>query len=389
MAEAVTAAATTLLPGLPDEIVVWEILVCLDPKSILRSRAVRRDWRCAITNRRFLLSHHARQPALPILFSDGYRNILTFDHRADAASQLHTVARLALSQPFKLEASCDGLLILSKPPEMAGSRALLTVCNPVTRQHASLRRTLKDFNILGMYPHRPTGKYRLLLQGRSFMDSSTDRTGWYVLELGSDEAPRYIGCSKTKLQSAIFHAPVRVRDSLHWHPVCYAPVYGETEFFQLERKLVIVFDTIAESFRQIRATLAPTNYSCIFEMDDMLGIYSCNKAKKIVDIWVLQNYESEIWDLKYRVQLPTAEIWGKFEGIDGDSYWYVTVVSGDGVVLLLVSFGNRLFFVDTGGELVASFRDLHVGEHRLKQTLVPHDFFMTLEGYAVDASPFI
>ncbi|XP_048567120.1 uncharacterized protein LOC125547178 [Triticum urartu] len=276
MAGAAATAATTLLPGLPDEIVVWEILVRLDPRSILRSRAVRRDWRCATTNCRFLLAHHARQPALPIFSSDSHRNILTFDHRAAAASQLHTIAQLTLSQPFKLEASCDGLIIISKH-EMAGprpglsSRTLLSVCNPVTRQHVSLTQPLWDFNILGMYQHRPTGGYRLLLQGTSFM----------------------------------------------------------------------VFDTMAESFRQIRAPLVPTN-SSIFEMDDMLGIYSCNKAKKIVDIWVLQNYESEVWDLKYRVDLPTAEIWGKFEGIDADSYWYVTVVSGDGVVLLLVSFaGNK------------------------------------------------
>ncbi|XBI68217.1 hypothetical protein VPH35_047449 [Triticum aestivum] len=245
-----------------------------------------------------------------------------------------------------------------------------------------------------MYQHRPTGGYRLLLQGTSFMDSSSDRTGCYVFKLRSDKAPaislvtEYVGCSKTKLGSAIFKAPVRVLDSFHWRPVYYTQVEEDTEFFETEYKFVIVFDTMAESFRQIRAPLVPTN-SSIFEMDDMLGIYSRNKAKKIVDIWVLQNYESEVWDLKYRVELPTAEIWGKFEGIDADSYWYVTVVSGDGVVLLLVSFGNRLFFVDTGGELVASFRYLHVGEHRLKQTLVPHDFFMTLEGYAVDASPFI
>ncbi|XP_048567130.1 uncharacterized protein LOC125547192 [Triticum urartu] len=339
MAEAAAAAAAkTLLPGLPDEIVVWEILVRLDPKSILRSRAVRRDWRCATTNRRFLLAHHARQRALPILSSDGDRNILTFDHRAATASQLHTVARLALSQPFKLEASCDGLLILSKhevagPRPGIGSRALLTVCNSVTRQHASLTRTLKDFNILGMYAYRPTGEYRLLLQGTSFMDSSSDRTGCYVLKLGSDEAPRYIGCSKTKLQSAIFHAPVRVRDSLH----------------------------------------------------------CCDKAKKIVDIWVLQNYESEVWDLKYRVDLTIAEICAKFEGLNGNSYWHVTVVSGDGDVLLLVRFGqsqNWLFYVDTNGKLVASFQDLYVGEvgNKKRQILLPDlqvapDFWKTLEHY--------
>ena len=58
MADAVPATAvTSLLIGLQDEIVViWEILVRLDPKSLLRFRA----W-CRVTSARcFLLAHHAR-----------------------------------------------------------------------------------------------------------------------------------------------------------------------------------------------------------------------------------------------------------------------------------------------------------------------------------------
>jgi hypothetical protein len=85
---------------------------------------------------------------------------------------------------------------------------------------------------------------------------------------------------------------------------------------------------------------------------------------------------------------------GELEGHDGDGNWGVTVASGDGDVLLLVSFGHwsfglLLFYVDTDGELVASFQDLYACKHQLKQTLVPHDFFTTLEGYAVGSSPFI
>uniref|UniRef100_A0A453SJX5 Uncharacterized protein n=1 Tax=Aegilops tauschii subsp. strangulata TaxID=200361 RepID=A0A453SJX5_AEGTS len=54
-----------------------------------------------------------------------------------------------------------------------GNRARLAVCNPVTRQHASLP-ALPDFNILGMYLHGPTGEYRLLLQWRGAMDCGDD-----------------------------------------------------------------------------------------------------------------------------------------------------------------------------------------------------------------------
>jgi hypothetical protein len=54
---------------------------------------------------------------------------------------------------------------------------------------------------------------------------------------------------------------------------------------------------------------AATHVSHIFEIDDMLWIYTGNAyVTKTVDIWVLQNYESEVWDLKYRIELPVAEI---------------------------------------------------------------------------------
>jgi hypothetical protein len=69
------------------------------------------------------------------------------------------------------------------------------------------------------------------------------------------------------------------------------------------------------------------------------------------------------------------------------------VVSVDGELLVLVSFGRWLLCVDSGGKLVDSFhrggQGLSLTGLRLKQTLVPHTFFTALESYAVNASPFI
>jgi hypothetical protein len=85
------------------------------------------------------------------------RTILVFDHRDAADQQLHTVARL--DEVLHPQASCDGFLVLSRYG-MADAR--FSVCNPATRQHAPFG-TAADLNIMGMYPHRPTGEYRLLL----------------------------------------------------------------------------------------------------------------------------------------------------------------------------------------------------------------------------------
>uniref|UniRef100_R7W861 Uncharacterized protein n=1 Tax=Aegilops tauschii TaxID=37682 RepID=R7W861_AEGTA len=185
------------------------------------------------------------------------------------------------------------------------------ICNPATREHASLGQPW-DFKTLGMYRHRPTGEYRVLLQRRGCRDSPKEQIGCYLLALGSYQPPRYIGCPDTAL--LCFKNPV-------------------------------------------------------------------------------QNYESEVWDFKYKIQLPVTEIWRKFEPCVGNWYWNVDIVSGDGDVLLLVRFGWHLLHVDSDGKLINSFNplfgDVYVSRCRLKQSLVKHTFSPSLEGYVVNALPFV
>ncbi|XBI31925.1 hypothetical protein VPH35_055443 [Triticum aestivum] len=379
MAKIATMAAP--LRGLPEEIVVWEILVRLAPKDLLRCRAVCRAWRRVTSARNFLLAHHSRQPSLHLLY--GYecdtvrpQNILAFDHQAATTAQLHTAARL--KENYNIAASCDGILILS-----GDGKASSICCNPATREHTPLRAT-RDLKILGMYPHRPTGEYRVLLQ-RWYIMSYKGQLGFYVLALGTEQPPRYIGMQETS--SAYFSARALVRDSLHWYPVKH---HSENDplRYPTESKPIIVF--VAESFRRMRAPIVPSN-SYIFEMDDTLGIYTHDDDMEIVDIWVLQNYEGEIWDFKYKIKLPIAKIRRQFEGCD--DYWYSAVVPVDSRVLLLVSLDRCVNYVDSDGELVGSFHHgggfLRASGYRLKQTLVSPTFFTPLEGQVVNDSPFV
>ncbi|KAM0907584.1 hypothetical protein ACQ4PT_016087 [Festuca glaucescens] len=367
MAEAAGAAVPAHLHGgLPDEIVVWEILVRLPPKSLLRCRAVCPAWRRATSTRDFLLAHHARQPSLPLLcgydieFAGVSLDVISLDHRAGlgAVDQLQPVARLGNSF-FRLRASCDGLLLLSSLYRNLG----FSICNPATRQYARLPQ-LDGFAVLGIYPHSPTGEYRLLL-------AKSDAS--YVFTLGSDQPPKRIWCPDSEntvceLSSVLFHG------SLHWHE-------------QSGSNMVKVFNTTTELFRRMGAPSVPGKAN-LFEMDGMLGMSSFNDAATTIDIWTTQDYESEVWAIKYRVELPVAQLTVKFGKFDGK--WNV-VPSRDVDVLMLVNFGNWLLQIDMNGKLVASFhRVLHCTDQlRLKQSLVPHSFFPTLEGYVVNDSPFI
>ncbi|XP_051222066.1 F-box protein At5g49610-like [Lolium perenne] len=377
MAEATRTPSKILHRGLPDEIVIWEILLRLPPESVLRCRAVCRAWHLATSTRDFLLAHHRRQPSLPIICGYGddvaYReNILVLDHRA-TDGQLQCVARL--DDTFSPRASCDGLLILSKYDISAA--LVFSICNPVTRQHAPLRQ-LSGFSILGMYLHQPTCEYRLLLRGESTVGHLPNNagSGCYVFALGSDQPPRYIGTHETP-SSLSGRSTALVRDSLHWYLV-------------VQRQLVLVFDTTSESFRHMRAPVVSGN-SDIFEMDGTLGIYSRDYDTGNVDIWVLQNYECEVWDCKYRVKLPVVEISGQLES--WHYYWDVRVVLADSDVHLMVTYGKCLCYVDTDGKLVASFHRgrqiLDSCQGQLKQTLVQHNFFTALQGYSVNPCPFV
>lgn len=392
MAEAARARAAPVHPGLPDEIFIWEILLRLPHKPLLRCRAVCRAWRRATSTREFLLAHHGRQPSLPLLYKrnsayddGGYLDIMPLDHRAGvaAADQLHSVARIDTGGAFTLiEASCDGLLILgTNEGDLCFSDVVCySVCNPATRQYAPLPQ-LRGFCIAGMYRHPPTGEYRLLLYPGAFWlhDEPEPSAVYdcYVYALGSCEPPRDIGWPAAEeaihsIRSVLF------RGRLHW----FIEKDGSRSC------MVMVFDTTAELFRQMRAPAVPGGAK-LFEMDEMLGMASFDDGVTRIDIWMTQDYDSEVWAFKCRVELPVADLYMRF-GLDEFCGLMVLSWVDDGVLILFKS-GDWLLHIGMDGKLVASFHRELLGttQFRLKQTLVEHAFFPTIDGYVVNGWPFI
>ncbi|XP_020184968.1 putative F-box protein At2g02030 [Aegilops tauschii subsp. strangulata] len=299
-----TAAATPRHGGLPEEIVIWEILVRLPQKSLLRCRAVCRAWRSATSARDFLAAHHDRQPNLPIVFQvyRGGQSLLALDNRGAAAPQLQPVARL--DDHSSLEASCDGLLLLA---DYGRGVSTFSVCNPATRQFARLP-MLSGFVSLGMYRHGPTGEYRILV------------------------------CPVVPCSDGLFAG--------------------------------------------------------MFEMDGILGMACSNDEGKIIGIWMMQDYESEVWTLKYRFELPFEEIKMQCDmrqvRVKRGDMLIVVVPGGDGELLVLSRFDDVLFQINMDGKLVESFHreGLCLTQLQLKQTLALHTFLPALEGYVVNAPPF-
>jgi hypothetical protein len=197
----------------------------------------------------------------------------------------------------------------------------------------------------------------------------------HVFTLGSSKPPRKINIGWPNPEYIICElAGFLLRGKLHWHLVRH---YSETNMIQ-------VFDTMDELFQQMRSPVP--GHGVLFEMDGMLSVYEIIDGYTIINIWVLEDYERELWAFKCRVKFPDQEIKGF-----GTRSGRLAVVSWDDKVHLLFQTGEWLLQVDGDGELVASFRRGHldIAPLWLKQSLVPHTFFPTLEGYVVNGPPFI
>ncbi|XP_047065095.1 F-box/kelch-repeat protein At3g23880-like [Lolium rigidum] len=307
--------AATLLEDLPQEI-IDKILVQLPSKDIGRFRAVCTSWGSATSTPEFMLEHHRRQPSLPIINGNGRPASLVVlrDTSARASNQHLWPFRPGFKHrsEYRLLGSCDGFLVVCRRSQF-GSR--FYAYNPVIRKHALLAQPQvgQSFynTMIGFYRHHPTGEYRVLWVSRSHHSWSHHlcKPGLYILTVGSDR-PRYVGFRTTKdlppsehimfLQrlccSSYYSPPVHHRGSLHW---CS---YGTSD--------IIVFDTQAESFRWMQS---PTELwpSKLFDMKGMLALWAGSaryyNGFTIMDVWVMRDYEAEIWDFMYRIDLSTVE----------------------------------------------------------------------------------
>uniref|UniRef100_A0A0A9C3G3 F-box associated beta-propeller type 3 domain-containing protein n=1 Tax=Arundo donax TaxID=35708 RepID=A0A0A9C3G3_ARUDO len=360
-------------PVLPDDLVVWEILVRLPAKELLRCRS----WRRLTSDDDFLLAHHRRQPSLPLVTFHGQvsrgsglvtdASVDAFDIRRYPAERRPVLGFNDYNhrRNFTIQASCDGLLL-----SLSNNR--FYICNLATRQWAALP-NLTGSTVAALYPHHLSGEYRVLYwKGDSC-------AVYYVLTVGSSEKPRCIGLpvaleSMKKVMpwgliNARANPPVLLHGCLHWVSGCTI------------RNKLIVFDMVVESFRWMRS---PTAVVCadLLEMDGKLGISRVNDSSRMTKaiVWVLQDYKKEAWSLKYRIELSATEM----TSITESKYFYGNVVSENGDVLVACRFPWYMFHFDSKGKLLEKFLwdgiVPRVSAHCFKESLVRHSFFQRRDG---------
>jgi hypothetical protein len=90
-------------------------------------------------------------------------------------------------------------------------------------------------------------------------------------------------------------APVLNRGNLHWLLEWYHTGYAFSN--------IIMFDTVAETFRWMRRPSRQYIWMSLLELKGALAM--CNKRDgHIIDIYVMSDYEAEDWTLTHQINLP-------------------------------------------------------------------------------------
>ncbi|KQJ87306.1 hypothetical protein BRADI_4g10270v3 [Brachypodium distachyon] len=357
---------------LPEEIVVWEILVHLPAAAVLRCRAVCRSWRRLTSRADFILAHHRRQPSLPLVVLQGGTST---DPRPSSSEDGRRVLGLdeyydGTGRRFKLCGSCDGLLLLS----LLDRR--FSICNPATRQCLplpALTDAVGGSVVEALYLHGPSGEYRVL-----YWDEGTHLTDLnsvcYVMAVPQGREPRCIGIPAAfpgmelggiargrRMVTNNSRSPVQFRGCLYWDP-------GRSPHVNM-----VVFDTVAESFRSMRCPAAATSYcNRLHKMGGSLGFTCFEDCRTAAKIWVLEDREGEVWSLKYRIKFPVESMYNF-----GDTEHLVLSHKGD---MLVQNYSGRcMFHCHSNGKLIQEFRwelwGSSITGHLLKESLVNHAFF--------------
>jgi hypothetical protein len=158
--------------------------------------------------------------------------------------------------------------------------------------------------------------------------------------------------------------PVLFRDRLHWDSDCRGSHAG-----------ILVFDTLVESFRLMRRPAAATRFCRrLCNMEGSIG-FSCNydgDGTTAAKIWVLEDYDREVWSFKYHVKFPVESLcYSEEEHL---------VLSHKGDVLVYTPCTGYMFHCDNTGKLLEEFQcnseDWITIEHWFKESLVKHDIFL-------------
>jgi hypothetical protein len=154
---------------------------------------------------------------------------------------------------------------------------------------------------------------------------------------------------------------------------------------------IMVFDIVTETFRWMCSPEQLGSRVSLLEIDNKLA--SCSKNDAIIEIWVMQDYESESWTLKHRINMlamtssPHFEYISKMVLINQCELLICcgTTLEGPDYLLRCDIDGKFLGYVEiNGGKLPVYFTNQYIQE-----SMIPLPFNEMQEGGVDKEPPFL
>ncbi|KAL6653068.1 hypothetical protein ACP70R_011993 [Stipagrostis hirtigluma subsp. patula] len=349
-------------------------------KDVLRCRVVTRSSFCETSTHKFLLAHHHRQPWLPILqhFNEKFTYlgdvgseeprlvVLRNTHSSVVSCKIWPIVQHAThgSTALDLHAACDGLLLVSSTvntPDFLERR--FYILNPATRRFVALKQVSESLKISESDPDQLI----IHVVGFSSMGTPQENTECFTMCNGGPPAATSPFLYQVWTEGLPFstdhdclNPPVLYRGGLHW-------VHWEKESHIEDWYSLVVFDTAAETSRSMRQPTKMSPWTALSEMNDTIvlcGIHADDSPR--LDFWVHQDYEAELWDFKYRINLwevvasPPLSLTGNYYA---DSLRAALLSEHQ----ILIQLGGRMFLCGVDGKFLRDV-ERENGDHFLQIT---------------------
>ncbi|XP_062217403.1 uncharacterized protein LOC133917537 [Phragmites australis] len=398
-------AVAPALRNIPQE-ALYHVLLRLPVAEVARCRTQCRLWRDVPSTQAFREDHHHfdHGRSMPLFFfhldhqavplDDQVRvNLRAVDIRGRTSLPVMRFSHLDPALPivdprvFRIEGSCDGILLLSY-----GAR--LYACNPCTRRWARLPPLHHLGDIVGFYVGGLAfqREYRVLYH-RGHQDAGCrywvfslhfpEQEGRDIGRPADSEAVRLVLAGGVSPSCEM--PPVMVDDFLHWLPQVHQ-----------DNSYVLMFNTIDELFRWIPPPMVQEGDRVVqVEGDQLLEINGrlamTLVASRSVEVWLLYRaYGVEFWIWTYKIGLPEAAI-RDHHGYDEQDELSaaVFVVSEERTVLIQCT--HALLQCDAIGTVLQTYQLAGnctvLSGYMLRESLILHAFLPLRPSDATDGDP--
>lgn len=285
----------------PDDVVL-QILARLPIKFVYRAKCVSKSWYKIISDKYFTKLFNdfsVRSPMVLVEITEPSPESRSSLILVDNSRGVSEFSLDFINDRVKVRASCNGLLCCSSIPD----KGVYYVCNPMTKEFRLLPRSRErpvtrfhpdnDATLVGLACDVVTQKYNVVLAGyhRSFGHRPERTFICMVFDSESSKWRKFVTLQDDHFTHMNRNQVVFINGALHWLTASCSSV--------------LVLDLISETWRKIglpdQLVSGCGSRIYLLESDGLLSVIQILDVW--MSIWVIEDYEREVWSLVDRVSL--------------------------------------------------------------------------------------